>query len=212
MNRLHDQFFGAKGRVPDAYPAGRLREDGPARRRAGAAVRLRGRRRRRPDVARRRRPRSTIRGGRERSTWRSTSPRPDAVVAQRHGAGHAGHQHRARHDRLAARTRPSCGSDRRRRGRRHRRRAEFLDRRGAVRGAGRASGRAVRRPARVRRLDPRGASRDEEGRAVRHRAEAEAVDGSGGLHSRRSTSPPPAPATFRAPTRLVSTDRRNRLR
>src|SRR5206468_9168333 len=68
-----------------------------------------------------------------------------------------------------------------RRRRRHRRRAEFLDRRRPVRGDRRPGREALRAASGFLGVSPRGASRGEKGRAIRHRAPVEEDDGAGGV-------------------------------
>ena len=188
MNRLHDEFF-ATSWLTDGrrmrIAARRPRQDGTAGRAAGAASTAA------------RSPASSIRsrrahGGARRSdagatsTSRSTSRRPtpsstNVPALARRGInvviGTTGWQ---AHEADAA-------AGRRRRRHRRRRGAELLDRRRAVRGDRRAGGDAVRGAGRVRRVAARGASRDEEGRAVGHGAAAEARDGAGRATRGRST-------------------------
>ena len=113
MNRLHEHVrcvVGARSQLSRLMriSAGRLRQDGPARRRAGAAVRLRGRRHRRSDVARAHRRRSTIR------RWNDVDvaidfTSPDAVVDERPGAGAAAASTSCSARPAGRRTRRSCG-------------------------------------------------------------------------------------------------------
>ena len=174
------------------------------------AVRLRGRRRHRSAVAgARRRPDADALDGRRRrdrlldaGRGRRRTCRRSRAAASTWCIGTTGwQQHEA-----ALRAAIADGRHR------HRRRAEFLDRRRAVRGDRRARGEAVRARRRTSAPGARGASRGEEGRAVGHGADAEARDGAGRLSRGRSTCRPRAPASFPARTRSASTARRKRLR
>ena len=124
---------------------------------------------------RRRRRRLLDAGGRARATCR-------ALAA-------AGVDARRRHDRLAGATRPSCATAVAARRRRRRRRRELLDSAScsSTRSAEAAARLFAGRPS-LRRVAPRGASRGQEGRAVGHRAHAEARDGARPATRGRSTS------------------------
>ena len=207
---LARRVFWRESGIVDARSPGRLRQDGPAGRRAGAAIRLRGRRHRRSDVARRT-PRML-----DDARWDDVDvaidfTSPDAVMTNvpalaRRGInivlGTTGWQkHEAELRKIVADA--GCGIV-----------AapnfstgvvlfESLVARAAA---------AVRRPAGLRGLAARGPPRDEEGRAVRDGAEAETGHGRRRLSVGRSTCRRRGPGSFPERIRLVSTDRRNRLR